>query len=688
MSTVTIVANEDAYVLLSQPNTNFGSNPYLYIGRGANASFIYRSYLYFNLSNIPVSSTINSATLNLYLIDKPVPGDLEVSIYRTLNTFNENSVTYNNQPAIAPTGIMATIGDMDLHSYIQIDITTLVQGWLTGSISNTGLAILGDETMTSLMGFTSTEFSNNNFWPFLEVDFTDPCNGEMINNMQQIGEFIIYESNTLLMNERILGTFTVENTGITSGIAILQILNGNNDWVDKEADVIDSGDTKVLTTTASRQDERISIVSIINPVVGVEVGGTYDANSNLQNVNGVALQYSSSNPDIPVDLDTGIVDISQLGTTTITINAQNVTNSPTISFELEVILAGDVLNFTQGITYATIQAAINDADPGDVILVSSGNFPENVTIDRRISLIGSGIGNTMINPAAGNGINITAGGDSTTERLIISNLTVTAPVHGIQTSGTSEPSHITLQGIASINNGNNGFNTNNAPANPNINDVIINDSDLSGNVTAGFRVATYVNVDGLSVNNTTMNNNEFGLLVFAQVGVNTFTNIDITNSQFNNNTSKGMYFEKLNDAIFSEIIVDSSGTAGAFAAGIDINLKQGNYQNVTIIDSTVTNSGNGDPVNGANAVIKGRDDGGNNGFLNNVMIIDSIFSDGPVGIRFGETGQNNTTPTNASVSDSLIENNVIGIQNTTLATVALSNNTFVGNGTDTIGSFS
>lgn len=51
--------------------------------------------------------------------------------------------------------------------------------------------------------------------------------------------------------------------------------------------------------------------------------------------------------------------------------------------------------------YTTIQAAINSAVAGDTILVSAGNFLENITINKNISLIGSGSNNCIIDGVSG-----------------------------------------------------------------------------------------------------------------------------------------------------------------------------------------------------------------------------------------------------------------------------------------------
>lgn len=55
-----------------------------------------------------------------------------------------------------------------------------------------------------------------------------------------------------------------------------------------------------------------------------------------------------------------------------------------------------VHNINTGLGYATIQEAINAANPGDTIFVFNGTYHENIVVDRSVSLVGENKSNTII----------------------------------------------------------------------------------------------------------------------------------------------------------------------------------------------------------------------------------------------------------------------------------------------------
>src|SRR5690606_37894816 len=71
------------------------------------------------------------------------------------------------------------------------------------------------------------------------------------------------------------------------------------------------------------------------------------------------------------------------------------------------------------------------------------------------------------------------------------------------------------------------------------------------------------------------------------------SDVTFLNTTFNNNTTKGLYTEKMSDVLFDGVTVDGSGVNEAYQynAGFDVNLKYGDYGTITIQNSTFTGSG-------------------------------------------------------------------------------------------------
>jgi Ca2+-binding RTX toxin-like protein len=63
----------------------------------------------------------------------------------------------------------------------------------------------------------------------------------------------------------------------------------------------------------------------------------------------------------------------------------------------------------------SIQAAVDAADAGDMIMIAAGTFNESVNIDKHLDIAGAGVGQTIVTPPTGNGFSIIGdlGTDST-----------------------------------------------------------------------------------------------------------------------------------------------------------------------------------------------------------------------------------------------------------------------------------
>ncbi len=207
-------------------------------------------------------------------------------------------------------------------------------------------------------------------------------------------------------------------------------------------------------------------------------------------------------------------------------------------------------------------------------------------------------------------------------------------------------------------------------------------SSFLSNGIVGFRVPTSGSVDGLTVTNSHFDGNVYGMEIFMATGSGSvFQKINISQSTFNNNSSKGTYFEKLNNATFSNLTVTNSGYSGANAVGFNINLKYNAYSNIVISSSDIIGCGTGDPTNGGGVVIEARGTGSDSSYsanpatLSDVTLANLNVTGSLDGIRFGEPGKNNVGPTGVTIYDcNLSGNSTNGVHNDTQTlTGAISN---------------
>jgi len=232
------IPSKDVFIANNTPDTNFGGYYALFLGTYL-SSVIYRSLLQFNLSTLPSGYIITKAELVLYIIRNDYPGTAKsYDIYRTTQSFGENTVTYNNQPSVDSNPYATLTINDELNTYIRVDITDLVNDWYEGKFVNDGLLIKGsNETIDSLVAFYSKECGIDLYFPQLEISLEEPIqtSGHRFVTATETG---LTTSNSFNfsqaydVSQNINYTFFVTNTGgLNDADANIQISPDATNWV-------------------------------------------------------------------------------------------------------------------------------------------------------------------------------------------------------------------------------------------------------------------------------------------------------------------------------------------------------------------------------------------------------------------------------------------------------------------------
>jgi hypothetical protein len=126
------------------------------------------AYMKFDLSHISQGTIVRKATLRLWIYDVKDPGLVE--FYTVQGTWHEDSLTYNTQDGLSllPRFSRYFENHPD-QTYVDIDVTSLVQEWVNGSIPNDGISMKAPDTSVPVrVEFHSKEALTNP--SYLQID--------------------------------------------------------------------------------------------------------------------------------------------------------------------------------------------------------------------------------------------------------------------------------------------------------------------------------------------------------------------------------------------------------------------------------------------------------------------------------------------------------------------------------------
>jgi len=162
VSAATGIVVGDTYISPINPTINFGNATALNIGGGASA------LIQVDLSSLPtglLASNIRRATLTVFVNKVFIAGGLDFSQVTT--PWSEGTVTFNTQPTIRGTPFINNVAVNTSATFLTVDITDLVQQWVTGVSPNFGVeitaAVAAPGTVVNLDSKESTSTSHSAF---------------------------------------------------------------------------------------------------------------------------------------------------------------------------------------------------------------------------------------------------------------------------------------------------------------------------------------------------------------------------------------------------------------------------------------------------------------------------------------------------------------------------------------------
>jgi hypothetical protein len=153
----------DAHVNSAMPAVNSGAISNLDVGGG------YTTLLQFDLSMLPAgtaSSQVTRAVLRLYANRVTTPG--LVTLAPITGAWGEYSVTYATEPTVG--GAAALVSVSQAGAFVSVDVTAMVQGWITNPATNNGLALSAG---TANVQFDSKENDETAHPASLEIDLVN-----------------------------------------------------------------------------------------------------------------------------------------------------------------------------------------------------------------------------------------------------------------------------------------------------------------------------------------------------------------------------------------------------------------------------------------------------------------------------------------------------------------------------------
>lgn len=261
MADVILFPKKDSSILKFSPDSNYADQSELYIGRFTNEDTIYRSFMYFDISDMPKAILIKKATLILSIQRNEIAEGESINLQlETIDsTFEENTLCWNNQPKVS--GNFYSWYDLKSKQIgtIEIDLTYAVRGWVHGLFDNNGIILTGNENRNSLVSICSRKNYNSSLWPKLVIEYMTELNSYLPEETLNLKAQETKHSQPVpLTGTDAVSFFVTTNSEIT---ATLQISRDGINYYNIYFNYISPSNGTVLSTDMPCTAARLEIVS-------------------------------------------------------------------------------------------------------------------------------------------------------------------------------------------------------------------------------------------------------------------------------------------------------------------------------------------------------------------------------------------------------------------------------------------
>lgn len=171
--TLEIPVGADTFTSSNRPTTNWANDPNLRVGFNlAQGNGAQRLYLFFPVNSIPANATIQSAFLRAFLNGASPNGDAPMGLLARFLTSSWDASTLTWANFNPSWGAEIGVGQIPPNiGWIEANITSPVQEWVSGARVNNGIMIQGDETPQQRERVFTAINANNGQHPRLVVTY-------------------------------------------------------------------------------------------------------------------------------------------------------------------------------------------------------------------------------------------------------------------------------------------------------------------------------------------------------------------------------------------------------------------------------------------------------------------------------------------------------------------------------------